>query len=83
MGNQLTQNPSKQSITIPFQVGDTVTLSYETTNNPDNKDSVLFQGTIEQHIPQTGLLKFEDSDIGRAEFNTFVEQADKIRIEHR
>lgn len=83
MGNQLTQTLRKQSITIPFQVGDKVTLSYETKNNPDNKDSVFFQGTIEQHIPQTGLLKFEDSDIGRAEFNMLVEQADKIQIEHR
>lgn len=82
MANQLTQDVSLQSITVPLRTGDRVTL-YEEVDMDTNgafTGTILFEDVVAQYIPQTGLLEFEDSDIGRAEFNERIEQSEGIQI---
>jgi hypothetical protein len=81
MGNQLTEDTAEQSIVIPLRVGDRVSLFDEVdTDEGGFIAGTMFEDTVEQYVPQTGLLKFENSDIGRAEFNRLVEQAEGIQI---
>lgn len=83
MGNELTQDMSIQSITVPLRVGDRVSLFDEVDKEEGAEGftaSPMFEDTVEQYVPQTGLLRFEDSDIGRAEFHKKVEQAEGIQI---
>lgn len=42
--------------------------------------TVFFSDEVEQYVPETGLLRFENSDAGRAEFHSLVEEADGYRV---
>ena len=81
MGKQLTQDTVEQSIVVPLRVGDRVSLFDEVDTEEEGFIAgTMFEDTVEQYVPQTGLLRFENSDIGRAEFNILVEQAEGIQI---
>lgn len=64
--------PTEQTLPIPVKVGDRVTLF-------EHAD-VLFEDEIAQFVPDTGLLRFEDSDVGRAEFLELLDEADGYQV---
>lgn len=73
---------SEQSINVPLTVGSRVVL----TENVDIDSqegvaaSILFEGYVEQYVPETNLLSFEENDTGYAEFQQLLEQADGVEI---
>lgn len=76
MGSTLTQE-----ISVPLEVGDRVTLFDEVDEDEGGfAAGTMFEDTVEQYVPQTGLLRFEDSDIGRAEFKELLDKAEGIQI---
>jgi hypothetical protein len=76
---------SVQTIGVPLKVGSRVTLFQD----PDIDEEeglaavVSFEDYVAQYVPETGLLRFENSDIGRAEFISMVDEADGIEIIHQ
>ena len=40
----------------------------------------LFEGTVDQYNPETGLLRFKENDVGRAEFESLVDEGDGIQV---
>lgn len=42
--------------------------------------SIAFEGYVEQYVPQTRKLVFEDSDVGWAEFRSMLDDADAVEI---
>jgi hypothetical protein len=79
----MTTSELEQKISVPLRVGDRVTLSKDV----DIEDGAMgytaipfFEDYVAQYVPATGLLRFEDSDIGRAEFLELLEEAEGIEI---
>lgn len=72
-----------QKIDVPLKVGSRVTLM-ENVSIEDGEEgstaSITFEDYVEQYVPQTGLLSFENSDIGRGEFIEMAEDADGVEI---
>jgi hypothetical protein len=77
-----TTNSTNQTITVPLNAGDTVCLFEEVDNWESDgfTADTLFEDTVTQYTAQTGLLKFEDSDVGLAAFNEMVESCDGLQI---
>jgi hypothetical protein len=77
MTTQLTQE-----ISVPLRVGDRVTLFEDVDIDKDGgfAAGTMFEDTVEKYVPDTGLLRFEDSDIGRAEFEGLLDEAEGIQI---
>lgn len=70
-----------QEISVPLRVGDRVTVFGEVDKDAGGfSGSPIFEDTVEQYVPQTGLLRFEDSDIGRAEFKQLLDEGVGIQI---
>lgn len=72
-----------QTIGIPLSVGSRVTLLTDVEIEDDDSGStgtILFDGRVEQYVPQTGKLSFEGKDIGQAGFLDLLEEADGIEI---
>ncbi len=67
---------TEQTIEVPLYVNSQVTL----LTNVESETMVTFSDTVTQYVPETGLLRFENSDIGRAAFTSMVEEADGIEI---
>jgi len=42
--------------------------------------SILFEGYVNRYVPDTGLLEFEDSNIGRADFLDLLQECDGIEV---
>jgi hypothetical protein len=73
---------SEKKIQIPLRVGSRVTL-YEDVDIDSGEGlaaSVSFEDYVAQYVPETGLLEFENSDVGRAEFIQMTEDADGVEI---
>lgn len=79
--NHTVSDELEQRISVQLKPGDRVTL-YKSVD----KDSggfagrILFEDTVERHNPKTGLLSFEDGDVGRAEFFDRLDQSVAIQI---
>jgi len=75
-------NRISQLISVPLRPGDRVTLLEDV--DIDSEEGVvagiMFEDYVEQYVPDTGLLRFENSDVGRAEFIEMVDEADGIEI---
>lgn len=70
----------EKHIEVPLLVGSEVYLAEEDDVVRGAYD-VLLDDTVAQYVPSTGLLRFEEADVGRAEFKQLLEQADRIEIE--
>lgn len=72
-----------KEISVPLNVGDRVVLSKDVEIEDQAEGytaSVFFEGYVEQYVPETGLLRFEDADIGRAEFLDLLDESEGIEI---
>ena len=77
-----TSNTMIQKIEVPFPVGSRVTLlkDVDIDSQEGSSGTVLFEDYVEQYVPKTGLLRFEDSDIGRSQFKQLADEADAMEI---
>lgn len=77
-----TSNTMIQKIEVPLPVGSRVTLlkDVDIDSQEGSSGTVLFEDYVEQYVPETGLLRFEDSDIGRAEFKQLADEAGAMEI---
>lgn len=87
----MSTNTVETELAFPLSVGDYVTL-YDTATVEYRDDgnigggtaSILFEGAVEQFVPQTGKLSFAEEtrseDIGRAQFLDYAEQAAGVEI---
>lgn len=72
----------EQSITVPLPVGSRVELYEDVDIDAEEgvATSIIFSDYVEQYSPGTGLLSFENSDVGRAEFINAMKEADGIEV---
>lgn len=70
------------SIAIPIGIGDRVSLLEDIDVDEEGgfTAGTLFEDTVVTYNPKTALLEFEDSDVGKAEFESLVEEADGYQI---
>jgi len=75
-------NTESQDVEISLPVGSRVSLleGIDIDESEGSSASILFEGYVEQYVPQTNKLSFEDSDIGYAEFQELLGQADGVEI---
>ena len=73
---------SDQTIEAPLKPGAWVELYEDVDMDSDNgaTASLIFEGTVDQYFPETGLLSFEENDVGRAEFQQMLEEADGYEV---
>lgn len=76
---------NEQNVLVDLSVGNYVILFETIDFNYQSKDftgQTLFEGEVEQFVPQTGLLSFTDAseDIGRAKFMQYVSESEGITI---
>lgn len=69
------------TLDIPIGVGDRIVL-YENVDLDDGGAAIdlLFEDYVDQYVPETGLLTFEESDIQRAKFLSLIDQSAGIEI---
>lgn len=72
---------SEQTLSVPIRVGDRITL-YQETELDSSTYTVepFFEDTVTQFVPDTGLVRFEDALIGRAELKKKMRAADGVEI---
>lgn len=71
-----------QTINVPLNVGSFVEL-YEDVDMDEEKGmsaGILFEGTVAQYVPETGLLRFEENDVGRAEFLRLLDACEGYQV---
>ena len=69
-------------IAVRITVGDYITI-FEDVDMDEEKGFVagtLFEGTVDQYNSETGLLRFKENDVGRAEFESLVDEGDGIQV---
>ena len=79
----INESEKTQTIGVPLTVGSRVTLLEDVDINDDTMGSaalVSFEDYVAQYVPQTGKLRFEDSDIGNAEFLSMMKAADGVEV---
>ena len=79
----INESEKTQTIGVPLTVGSRVTLLEDVDINDDTKGSaalVSFEDYVAQYVPQTGKLRFEDSDIGNAEFLSMMKAAYGVEV---
>lgn len=78
-----TNSTQIQTIDVPLPVGSRVTLLEDVdveSGDAGSSGSILFEDYVERYVPETGLLEFDGSDIGRSRFIELLEAADSIEI---
>lgn len=74
---------SVQTIGVPLKTGSRVTLMKDVDIEDDGTGStasIMFEDYVERYVPETGLLRFSESDIGRAAFEDMLRDANGIEI---
>lgn len=73
---------SEQSIAVPLSVGSRIVLYEDVDIDADEgvATSITFSDYVEQYCPETGLLSFEDSDVGHAAFHEMLEESDGVEV---
>lgn len=70
-----------QEIRLPLKAGSYVVLLRDTEVSAEGvKATQFFQDQVDQYVPETGLLRFEGSDITLSEFRELVEHADGYEV---
>lgn len=73
---------NNQTIEVGISPGSRVTLlkDVDIDSKEGSSGSILFEGYVDRYVPQTGLLEFEESDVGRTEFQQLLDEADAIEV---
>ena len=72
---------SEQTIPVNLKVGSRVSVLTDVdTDEGGFTASTVFEDTVEQYVPETRLLRFEDSDMGYAEFEELVLEHDSVQV---
>lgn len=77
---------SEQEIRVPLLVGSRVHLSTDVSVDKEDGDVIggtadtIFEDYVETYCSDTGLLEFEDSDVGLQEFRDLLDEADSITV---
>lgn len=67
---------TEQTIDVPLKVGSRVTL----IRYGGHTEYIMFEDVVKQYVPDTGLLRFERSDYGRAKFIEMLQESDGVEI---
>jgi hypothetical protein len=75
-------NTEKQTIELPLKVGSRITLldDVDIDSEEGSTAQVVFEGYVEQYVPQTNKLVFEESDIGWAKFQELLDKASGVEL---
>jgi hypothetical protein len=67
---------------LPIEVGYKVELLENARVEEEGgvTGDVVFEDRVEQYVPKTGLLRFEESEIGLAEFINLREETDLMEL---
>lgn len=78
----IANNTERQTLDVPVTVESRITLleDVDIDSSEGSMSSIIFEGYVEQYVPQTNKLSFENSDIGYSEFHEMLEQADGVEI---
>jgi hypothetical protein len=78
----MSDTPPTPTISVRLTVGSRVTLAedVDVDSTGGSTATVTFEDTVSQYVPQTGKLEFEESDIGRAEFLSLLQEAGSVHI---
>lgn len=73
-----------QQISIPLSIGSRVTLMEEIDIDSEEgfTANITFEGYVQQYNPKTNKLSFEEQDIGYAELQNKIAEADGIEVLH-
>ena len=73
---------NNKTIPIPLDVGDRVILNEDMRVDEEGGYSagILFEDTVTQYVESTGLITFEDSDVGKSELLSLIDEAEGIEI---
>lgn len=72
---------SGQTIPVTLKVGSRVSILRDVRMDDGGfSASTVFEDTVAQYVPQTGLLRFEESDIGLAEFESLLDKHDSVQV---
>lgn len=73
---------NNKTIPIPLDVGDRVILNEDMRVDEEGGYSagILFEDTVIQYVESTGLITFEDSDVGKSELLSLIDEAEGIEI---
>ena len=84
--NDRSGGQSEQRIDVPLPVGSRVVLLEDAEVELVDGEVVgatsspYFEDWVDQYVPETGLLRFEESDVGRAEFLSMLDEADGFLV---
>ncbi len=69
------------TIDVPLKVGSRVVLTEDIDVDEEggHTASIIYESTVEQHVPETNLLKMSDGT-ELAEFRELLEEADGVEI---
>jgi hypothetical protein len=73
---------NNQTIEVGISPDSRVTLfkNVDIDGSEGSSGTILFEGYVDRYVPQTGLLEFEESDVGRTEFQRLLDEADAIEV---
>lgn len=73
---------SEQTIGVPLVPGSHVVVFSDVDIDDDGgfAGSLEFEGVVEQHVPETRKLSFEDSDVGYATFEELLRENDGVQV---
>lgn len=77
---------SEQTVPVNLKVGSWVTV-FEDVNIDEDADglagfagSATFEDKVVQYVPDTRLLRFENSDMGYAEFEELLREHESVQV---
>jgi hypothetical protein len=82
MAEHIRREQPKQEITVSLPPGSRVVLfdDIDIDTRGGMAADAVFSDYVAQHSPGTGLLRFQESNIGRAEFLDMLDEASGIEI---
>lgn len=70
-----------QVISVQLRVGSRVSILTDVRMDDGGfAASTVFEDTVVRYVPESNLLRFEDSDIGYAEFVDLLDEHDSVQI---
>lgn len=77
---------NEQTIPVNPRVGSWVTIFDDVDVDEDEQGlagfagGAVFEDKVEQYVPETRKLRFEESDVGYAEFEKLLREHDSVQV---